>query len=55
MIWRLNEKKLLLAACGAGIGSARRQTVKMYLGGVSVFCARRSFIRRVAHVDCSSG
>ncbi|MCI47127.1 hypothetical protein A2U01_0068368, partial [Trifolium medium] len=35
------------------IGSARRRAVKNCLGGVSVFCARRSFIRRVAQVECS--
>ncbi|MCI07290.1 hypothetical protein A2U01_0028356 [Trifolium medium] len=47
-------EKFLLAARSAGIGGARRRAVKNCLGGVSVFYARRSFIRRVAQVECSS-
>ncbi|MCI14226.1 hypothetical protein A2U01_0035355 [Trifolium medium] len=43
-------KELMLAARGA-----RRRAVKNCLEGVSVFCARRSFIRRVSRVECSSG
>ncbi|MCI50820.1 hypothetical protein A2U01_0072064, partial [Trifolium medium] len=58
-------------ACGAGFGDrmerasvgctwrrgcgAWRRAVKNCLEGVSVFCARRNFIRRVARVECSSG
>ncbi|MCI45571.1 hypothetical protein A2U01_0066810, partial [Trifolium medium] len=47
-------EKFRLAARSAGISGARRRAVKNCLGGVSVFCARRSFIRRVVQVVCSS-